>query len=459
MDSPQLGAVLVDQSLLGEAARLLEHEAVSDTDIWPAPAPGMPAERLVQLSLLLDAVLLYDRIHVLRGDLPDDADQLGLRRALIGEGILGELDTSPYEEAVAVELQRFLTTVHRQASWEQDGGAEGELAAGMVRDVLAGSGYRGSRRPVSDEIVMYARKGVESNLTDDLFAGYRVAFGRHPDADPIAGMGARLMQRVLSGGTGGVSPGAATQLRTFVYWRLSAHLELPFYPSVRRLADYQLIADHIRTTVQEAVYGAVAASFKATVHEVYEDDQPLRVYLPPALTLFLDHLREAGDIASAVERLRAQSAPLRRALVRLQQARAGAASLRELHAARTKFAEAATQLQTTSTTGTTAAISQAIDIAPAVMTAAANPLDPSSFGNALVKAPYDWIRGWWRRRPYRPAFQLRDRLLAIRDYADLVTQATGHHIDAKQLADFATSYEYPTRRLGVYGPPRRPDPA
>src|SRR5262249_52387746 len=184
------------------------------------------------------------------------------------------------------------------------------------------------------------------------------------------------------------------------------------------------------------------------------------VYLPPALTLFLDRLRRTGDIADAVQHLRAQSAPLRRALVRLQQARAGAASLRELHAARTRFTEAATRLQTAGTAGASVvAISQAIDIAPAVMTAAANPLDPTSFGNALLKAPYEWIRTWWRRRPYRPAFQLRDRLLAIRDYADLVTQATGHHIDARQLTDLATTYGDRADRLRVYSPPRRPDPA
>jgi hypothetical protein len=167
------------------------------------------------------------------------------------------------------------------------------------------------------------------------------------------------------------------------------------------------------------------------VHEVFEDDQPQPLFLPPALTLLLDRLGQTRDVADAVGWLRAEFAPLRRALVRLQDERAQAGSLGDLLAARQRFTAVAGELRGGTRVGSPTAIDQALEIAPAVAAALANPLDVTSYTAALVKAPVDWIRGWWRRRPYRPAFQLQDRLLAVRNYAGLLEEAVGVRIDAR----------------------------
>jgi hypothetical protein len=453
------GGVLLDQTLVCEAARLLQPgNGQLRADRYD---PWRNAERLTQLSLLLDAIMLYDRAHTLRAELPPDADGLALRRALIAAGIVTEVDTSECNEAVATELWRFFAASARRENPDAryvTKPAPEDVARGMVQAALAGEPYAGPRLGFVDSIVDCLRRGLEADPRDhDLteLDGYGHRPPRRTD-DPVAAMAGRLMNLAYSGTSGSVIPSAATQLRTFVYWRLSAHLKLPFYPSVQRLPDYHLIANHLRRTVQDEVYGAVAESFRATVSEVYEDDLPVPVYLPPALTLFLDHVRRGHDVSDAIRRLRAESEPLRRALVRLQESRARATSLRELHAARSRFAEVSAQFQLVPHNVAESAIDQVMDMAPGIAAAAANPLDVRSYTTALLKTPRDWIRGWWRRRPYRPAFQLRDRLLAVRDFAELFTESTGIELDAEKFTGLAETYDWYAQRLPVYGRARRP---
>jgi hypothetical protein len=248
----------------------------------------------------------------------------------------------------------------------------------------------------------------------------------------------------------------ASGLRTFVYWRLSAHLDLPFYPSLRRLPDYLAITGQVRRTIQDAVYNAVAESFRTTVQQVFEDDAPLPIYLPPALTLFLSHLAEGHDLSTSIAWLRTEFKPLRQALAQLQQDRERASSLGELRAARARFAEVADQLRRHSRPGPAAVLDQALDIVPDVAVALANPLDVTSYPAALLKAPASLIRTWWRRRPYRPAFHLRDRLLTVRDYADLLRRATGIRIDPSQFDHLAARYDGQLQRLRLNSGARLP---
>jgi hypothetical protein len=455
MDATVAGSVLVDQTLVCEAARLLQGSNTRN------------AERLTQLSLLLDAILLYDRIYVLPSDLPEDASELGLRHALVDTEILADLDTRACEAAVTSELTAFLTSTGK-ARAANGRRADPAFVAAMVQAAVTGEPYSGEAFAGSvgraawsaGDVVRDARSGREGALLgEDATQAIHLYVNQSAllhAPDPVGTLGSHLMRLVLSGISGAAIPSAASHLRTFVYWRTSAHLDLPFYPSLRRLAQYDMIAGHARPTVQDAVYHAVAESFQATVNEVYQDDVPQPFYLPPALTLFLDHLRREHDTVSAVRWLRAEFAPLRRGLARLQEERAHATSLGELRVARARFADVLDQLRNPGPPESNAVLDQALDLAPALTSALTNPLDASSYANVLVKAPKDRIRRWWRRRPYRLAFRLRDRLLGVRHYADLFADATGVHVDPAEFTNLNQEFGNYLNRLPATGPARRP---
>jgi hypothetical protein len=80
---PEAGDVLVDQTMICEASRLLENDP--DLNKYTRKMPWWPpthTERLVHLSTLLDALALHEHLYVLKAELPDYADKLSLRRSL-----------------------------------------------------------------------------------------------------------------------------------------------------------------------------------------------------------------------------------------------------------------------------------------------------------------------------------------------------------------------------------------
>jgi hypothetical protein len=297
-----VGGVLVDQTMVSEASRLL-HGRVPDGE-----RSGLNAERLMQLSLLLDAILLYDRLYVLPGELPADVGDLELRAALLGTGVLQVLDASECRQSIAEELGRFVTRSSRGVARPTDA-LRGKIT-GMVRSALDYDEFANHGLTFGGAVVHSFHEGLD----------VQPSFHIHPDpsvslesslASPLKSIGAALLDHALGESTASNNLTGAAYLRTLVYWRTATHMSLPFYASCMRLPHYYLLTNHIGQTTQDAVYGAVAESFHATVTDVYADDDEQPIYLPPALTLFLDHRRRGQDIDEAVSRLRRDHQPLR----------------------------------------------------------------------------------------------------------------------------------------------------
>jgi hypothetical protein len=420
------GGVLVDQTMVSEASWLL-HGRMPD-----GRHRGLNAERLMQLSLLLDAVVLYDRLYVLPGQLPVDVGDLELRAALVQAGVLQVLDTSQCQQNVAEELGGFITASPRGVRSPNDR-LRREVTA-LVRSAVDGTEFAGGI--LGPHLVRAFRDGV-----DVLPRRHR-----HPDpsmslemtlASPVESLGTALLYHALGSGTASNELTGAAYLRTLVYWRTAAHMNLPFYPSCMRLPHYYQLINHVGQTTQDAVYGAVAESFHATVTEIYADDDEQPIYLPPALTLFLDHRRHGRDIYEAVHQLRRDHQPLRTALAQLRTRSAEARSLAELRTAKRRFREVLAQLRTDQQPATTTIVDQALDLAPAITRVLTNPLDVTGYSARLLQTPREWIRRWWLRRPYRLAFRLRERLLAVREYEGL---ATDLDVTSDDLAAFAERF-------------------
>ncbi|MCX5360749.1 hypothetical protein OG864_18765 [Streptomyces sp. NBC_00124] len=438
-------SVLIDQTTLCEAARLLEGVSTPMARrTMGAVTPGT-AERLAHLSTLLDALLLYDEVRVLDAQLPSDAEQLTLRRVLLDRRILRYVDTRALSVEVSEELTHFLRAA--EAGPRQSTGlhshpyASADEVGRSVRQLL-------DHAPASqsDGLVHALHSDVEGDLAHWWIGKWAEAL----HADPVRILGTETLHFIGYWSSGAIT-GGVSHLRTFVYWRTAAHLRIPFLPSLRRLPVYHLMTDHVRRTVQDRVYEVVADSFRATVAEVYEDEEPLALYLPPALSLFLDHLRAHGDIAAAVDALRHQHRRLRRSLAELQQTLDTSSSLGEARAARKRLKAALETLRADLDPGDRTAggtVDQLIEIVPGVVKAAANPLDVGGYADALLARPSDWIRSWWLRRPVRSALRLSTRLEDLSRYDRLLEEATGHRCDPAEVEALRRSYG---RELELYG--------
>ncbi len=223
------------------------------------------------------------------------------------------------------------------------------------------------------------------------------------------------------------------------------------YPSSRRLPSYRAITRYVDRSLREQAYGAVAEAFRTTVQEVYETEATVPVYLPPGAAVFLDALRELRSVPDALVAVRKRHQGLRVAFRRLQEDSAASRSLGELHRHRQRFAAVLEELRTPEG-ATSAVLETSIELLPDVARAAANPLDVAGYGETLVRRPATWIQDWWRKRPYRLAFRLRDHLLEIENYQDLLYAATGVRISQEEIRAYTELLE----EEGHYPAARRP---
>lgn len=465
-------AVLTDQTIICEASRLLQNTPVGDDfgrylaasghlsrhtrnsyQMGQRWWPPTIAERVIHLSLLLQALLLYENVYVLGAELPPDADHLRFRKVLLDQDILRTIDPARHSAPIVAELGQFLGQARERMPTH--GGhslARAEYIKQIVRLALDGA-VRDSKDEdftdpgdewsidkgaVTAEILLRELEGTTAHW-------WLAGRGEDLRADPIETLCQQVMEDIGYFGSGAVLEGVSL-LRTFVYWRLSAHANLPFIPSLRRLPAYHLMMNYIRRSTQERVYGAVSASFHATIEEVYDSDRPVPVYLPPALSLFLDRLRSGKTVPETILELREEYRDLRLALSNLQNATNSSATLRHMLKARRNFVKNLESLRGSNDSRNT--VDQVLDIIPSVAKAVTNPLDINAYTGELLRRPADWIRAWWRRRPLRPVFALQDQLMGLNQYDNLLEQALHVKLDPGDVMQLVKSYE---KCLRVYG--------
>src|SRR6185436_3618587 len=101
------------------------------------------------------------------------------------------------------------------------------------------------------------------------------------------------------------------------------------YPSCRRAAQIDLMSDHLRAGVSEKVYQVVARAFESTIEEVYADEEPVQLFLPPTLAIFLEMLAVEKDLSPTIDTFRNEFAGLRQDLRKLENQNLEANSIKE----------------------------------------------------------------------------------------------------------------------------------
>ena len=425
--------VLIDQTMLCEASRLIEgvpagaefYEYLGRFEkqpqlsfrqmprtLYPHYAFGMEnwppsnAERLFHLATLLDAITLYDDVRVLKAELPPDANSLPLREFLLECGIVQHIDASSTARTISDEFREFLACV--EPNREQVYLTREKLAEEIANVVAHSLQNTPVPRSPSETDDIFQEYPVSETVADGLIKQYEGTVShwwleeqsQQLTANAIATLGGYMLDKIGYFGSGAVVEGIS-HLRTFVYWRLSDHLGIPFFPSCRRLPHFEAMARQLTPTVHQEVFQVLARAFKATVEQVYEDCQPTALPVPPLTSLFLDKLRTQKDASACIMEIREEFRGLREALRNLQSELRGSASIRQRLDAKRQLAKVIEDLKQHYEMRNDTFIDEALAFAPDVLKPLSNPMNPEKYSINLIKKPLEWIRTWWANRPFR----------------------------------------------------------
>lgn len=456
MNTASRTTVLVDQTMLCEAARLLagrpaggpslERPGASGLGLFLEGAVPTNAERLLHLSMLLDALLLFDRVLVLQGEVPPDTDSLEFYCRLIEGGAVELADPAPFADEVAMELRDFLEAtemygrLHAGASTRRLGLSRS--LAELVREYLRPSPGPTSSDYSHDPRLLETLHGqVEGH--DDLYSfspEHQTMYRLDLADNALATVGANVSGNLHVAITGDPLVGVS-HLRTLIYWRVSERLEVPFLPSCRRLPPLDLIHSQLWRSVPIEIGRCVSEAFGATVDEVFEDVRPKPVLAPPFLALFLSEMRLVRDPWKCLEGLRQEFAPLRAAIRELDAKLRNAGSIKERLEAKAHAKLVLDSLGGHHEGRESFSLAEVLGYAPDVIKPLSDPLDPESYDLGLLTKSAKWVRAWWTRRPFRIAYQIRDRLHAIESYGSLISDSIGVDVDAREARRFASYYD------------------
>ena len=450
-------SVLIDQTMLCEAARLMRDARPWRPDYEERRWPPSISEQLFHLSTILDALLLYDQLYVLPAELPEDAPKLSLRNRLIDSGIIANLDTAPIADDVGEELRVFLSEVgsSRPKIDEEKEQVAKEIAQiasrllvskeptllpsieATVSPVDNWTEYREEERQREAAIIEQGLRGQqEGTLSHSWLRESR----RELQENPIATVGRHLMDKIGYFNSGAYVSGIS-HLRTFVYWRVSDRLGLPFFPSCRRMPQIMSFDRQLRRSLPHELFQVIAKSFKASIEDVYDDLSNEVISLPPFLALYLDKVRAGHDRIDAFFELREEFRELRSAITDLQNQLCSSQSLRARVDAKRRFNRLVTSLTRHYDLKHVFFLEEAVAFAPDILKPLGNPFDPGKYSTSLIQKPVEWIRDWWQHRPFKIAYELRSKLLDLPEYEKLAQSALGISLDSKAKLDFIRYYD------------------
>jgi hypothetical protein len=487
--------ILVDQTMICEASHILNppahtgrssEQSVYVLGAFDKEAPNV--ERLLHLSMLLDALALHEHLYVLKAELPADWQSLRLRRTLIDQGIVRELDAIPYLNQISQDFSGFFTKFFEGLFISPPGFFRPrESAAGFRRRVAHNAHAREwveKKRRLAKDVVSaveaflagkrWASVPEEPELTDIYFMAqflareqegrgytyreskfksrsylYGVSDSRQEEllSSPLPTLAAEMLESLAEFSSGSGARGVSL-LRTFVYWRISEHARISFYPSCRRTPQIDLFTDHLRQAMAQKVYKRVAKAFKENIETVFADEAQLPLFLPPTVTIFLDFYQSTNNLGEALELFRNEFAPLRKRLQIWENEILEAKTLRERLKVKENISRSLKALEARYVLRSDSALESVVSFAPEVLKPLANPWDPSQYSKELLAKPLNWIRTWWNSRPLRQVFRLRKRLQNIVEYENLANRVLGIEFNQQEREEFLKHY---TKYLDIFG--------
>ena len=438
--------ILIDQTLICESSRLFIQKKQSEKSQWDLVATGyapISLERLLQLSILLDALALHDQLYILDGELTEDAASLELRSLLLQKDCVKILKSIPFQDAVVQEMQGFLVKVLAGTHWSGD--FNSELKDRYLQSITnAIRTFLGAKTVGSHNDSLYAETVAAIEHLDEDFSLVYYLDEEKVDAlraDALSFLGKRLVHGFGHTPTGGQpNTSEAPLLRTFLYWRISENAQLSLFTSPRRMGEIRLLTKQFHTIVESEVTLLLTSKFKKDVEFAYRS-QKIPLVLPPTLALFLNYYRISHNLSTAIDEFRDLFSKTREVFRCAEEDLSLAKTIGDRLKIQQRMTKALEHLKTNFETNDDTYLEAALNYAPEVLKPLSNPLDPTKYSSALIAKPIEWVHNWWLSRPLRHVSKVVKRLSALQKYESLVYDALGISIKEEEHNRLIDSYQ------------------
>ena len=438
IDTPR--SALTSNTMVCEVSRLFEDEStLEDRMSWRRRSSD--AMRVADLLSLIEAVALHDSIYVLPAQVSKDADSLGLRNLLIERRVLKLADTTKLHAALADSILATLSSIKNPVT-----------VAGSAASIGRPIDFESRIKPELAKFLMLKPSAVDPRLasTDDdersLYAKFREDSPRIDDARDFFDEGGGSSQalyaesledcgKALIGWIEYHSSGAyehCTSIVRDMYYVLAAEaLELPYWPQSTRREFTSKFPNFFDKQLLLQLYSKLAAEFKCTVADIYDDHKEEIAYIPPFASLVLSRARTRGDIPREILQVREEFSELRMKIGELEMERRLARSI----GARLKIKKAQRDLlnEVSSAFASPGLISLEgiLRYTPNLAKPVTKPADISSYSPDLLLMPGKQIVRWWKRRPIAKFFHLADKLKSTEDYPKLIARHFGDEVSLR----------------------------
>jgi hypothetical protein len=394
------GAALLSNTTVCEASRLLRGASGDDDPI--------AAMRVNDLLSLIDATVLYERLHFLPASLPGDLEELQLRIDLLDEGVLQPFPKASDQAVLANALLGALST-ETYADYDGQPVEFDEVRHDLATDLgVDSSADVPEPRPLVE--------GVDEAL---YFGGSAAGSG--------AGSFREAANAVISGiwyGASGSYEHASSGLRAMYYVFAADHYQLPYVPSVSARPIERNFPNYFDGSARKEIYEQLATALKTTAAKVRRAGEST-MFVPPFAALVLDRASNREQIGVETLALREEFADLRAKLRELERQHAEARSLDERTRVLGQIERLCKEVTRPFEQPAELKLEASLRYIPDVVELAANPTNPVSWARLLLDKPAEALIAWNRRRPVAKLVKVARDVKAMRDYSTLLAKHFG----------------------------------
>lgn|GEM_PF-5468223 len=382
---------------------------------------------LFDLSALVEAVVLYDRLLFL-----ESASQFDFSTLPIGDLLLRENIIQSY--APPLSVQEVQDIIYRLFGIPD---AYDKVSASPVFSRLSSAGVL----PYYGDYDFFSPGRIETILAELDLAAQLPLFNQTggDEQEPTSTLPHYCFNLVETWAAGNVwarRPAQAFLVRTLVYWVISDRMKISFYPDVARLTIVAHITNHLQQALALGAFAAIAGAFYTSEDELQRSCAPWEAIIPPLSMLVLEHAASKDGFGSALLEVRQQFESLRRALKAYQARLRSMTSLRELADAREEFRRAAAALADAFPVREKWRAAETTSYHHRAIHYTSRTLAPNAYAAEVRFKPPHWLRKWWLRRSLIHYPEISSKLDHLQRYADLAKQIYPDGMDVSGIEHY-----------------------
>jgi len=416
---------------------------------------------LFDLSSLIETVILHPRILTIKGVVPDDEYPHEII-SFLTDNKLAYFYNPSYKTRELVTMMNqyslFRNLAWRNFSWDSPAFKELKQPVFESRELMDSSGPTELKRILEaststrfddSEIVSLVTTIRSNQLKQIEFLVNQIKSSRSGEKEEIESRiniirstykelpeDFNLFDIIHLMSTGHHGAFREYLFRTVVYLCSADYDKLTFYPDYVRIPYVSSCVKRLYSNLSHQVYEYIAEAFDAKVEEILRDVPGAHLTLPPFLYMVLEKMARGTSFFNALLDVRLQFESMRNQLGEIDSAIRNSHTIVEKRNGLKQKKELLVAITKKYGPGQSSRILEFLSFAKDVARPLANPLEPSAYNENLLRKPYEWIHGWWLRRPVTQLLDVVQRLERLPEVLDLVRRVFGYEISIEEIKSY-----------------------